>query len=110
LLSFGRDLRLPDQPLHYRLATIDLDDHRINLLAVIGDAAVGGVVAVPADGGVEGVELRQIDGSDTAGDTVDQQPYPTLPLPVWRRDCSRIEELEIDTNEFSSRFPSGCER
>jgi hypothetical protein len=34
--------------------------YRVDLLAVFGDAAVGGVVAVPTGGGVEGVELGEI--------------------------------------------------
>src|SRR5579863_3908726 len=84
LLSFDRELRLFYQPLHDRLSAIDLRDHSIDLLAVIGDATVCGVIAVPNDVGVDDVELGQIDGRDAAGDAIDQQPSATLPLPVRR--------------------------
>ena len=57
-LRFDREFRFPHQPLHDRLTAIDLGNHSINLLAVIGYAAVGGIVAVPIEFGVSDVELR----------------------------------------------------
>ena len=44
-----------------------------------GDAAVGGVVAVPDDGGDDGVEVGKVEGGDAAGDAVDEQPGAGLP-------------------------------
>src|SRR5579863_644056 len=86
LLKFDGEFCLFYQPLHDGLSAINLRDHGIDLLAVIGDATVSGVVAVPTDLGVNDVELRQIDGGDTAGHAIDQQPSSALPLPVWWRN------------------------
>ncbi len=66
------------------LAAVDLGYDRVNFLVVIRDSAVRGIVAVPADGGVEDVELGKIDEGDVAGCTVDQEPSSALPFPVGR--------------------------
>ena len=80
-----RDALAIEGLLQNRLASIDLRDDGVDFLAVLGDAAIGGVVAVPTSGGVEGVELGKVDGRDAAGHTVDEQPSSALPLPVRRR-------------------------
>jgi len=47
-----------------------------------GDAAVGGVVAEPDHVGDSGVEVRQMQRGDVAGDAIDGQPGAGLPDPV----------------------------
>ena len=66
------------------LPAADLGYYGVEFFAVFGDAAVGGVIAVPAYGRVEGVELGEIDGGDAGGGAVDQEPAAALPLPVRR--------------------------
>jgi hypothetical protein len=53
------------------LATADLRYHRVEFLAVFRDAAIGGVVAIPTGGGVESIELGEMDGGNVTGDAVD---------------------------------------
>src|SRR5208283_982599 len=65
-----------------RLATSHLGDDRVELLAVFGDAAVSDVVAIPARGRIEGIELRQVELGNASGDAVNQQPTAALPLPA----------------------------
>src|SRR5882757_5313884 len=78
--SFGDSVAVEELPQN-RFAAIQLRDDGVGFLAVVGDAAVGGVVAVPTGGGVESVELGKIDGRYVAGRAVNQQPSPALPLP-----------------------------
>lgn len=66
------------------LAAVDLGDDCVDILPVVGDAAIGGIVAVPTDGGVEDVKVGQIDERDAAGGTIDQEPSTRLPFPVRR--------------------------
>jgi len=65
--------------LQNRLASIDLCDYGIDFLAVFRDAAIGGIIAVPTGGGVDGVELGKIDWGNVAGDAVDEKSSATLP-------------------------------
>src|ERR1022692_195048 len=67
--------------LQHWFPTVDLCYDGIEFLAVFGAAAIGSVVAVPTGGGVDGVEVGKVDGSDVAGGAVDQEP--SAALPVW---------------------------
>ena len=66
------------------LAAPKLGHDCVELLAIVGDAAVGGVVAVPGGGGIVGVEFREVEGGDAAGDAVDLEPASELPAPAER--------------------------
>ena len=83
-LSFVGDVCDLDWLLENGLAAVDLGDDCVDLLPVVGDAAIGGIVAVPTDGGVEDVKVGQIDERDAAGGTIDQEPSAALPFPVRR--------------------------
>ena len=73
-----------DRLLENGLAMVDLGHDCVSLFLVVGDAAIGGIVAVPTDGGVEDVELGKIDEGDVAGGAIDQEPSAALPFPVRR--------------------------
>src|SRR5208282_3069790 len=68
--------------LQHRLAAADLRHYGVRRSAVVGDSAVGHVVAIPAGGGIEHVELRQTNRRNPARGAVDEQPASALPLPA----------------------------
>src|SRR5205823_6594273 len=68
----------------------------IDFLAIVGDAAVCGIVAIPTDGGVAYVEVRKIDGRYPSGRAVNQQPSSALPLPVRRRGFLRQTVVQAE--------------
>src|SRR5580693_1532474 len=67
----GGDACAVEKLLENWLAAGDLGYHREDFFTVIGDAAVGGIVAVPTGGGVDDVEFGKIDGGNVGGGAVD---------------------------------------
>src|SRR5208282_3863681 len=65
-----------------RLPASDVSDDGVKFLAVLGDAAVSDVVAIPARRRIEGIELGQVQLRNTSSEAVDQQPATALPLPA----------------------------
>ncbi len=59
-----------------------MGDDRVELFAIVGNAAVGGVVAVPGGGGEGGIEFGEVEGGDAAGDAVNLEPASELPAPA----------------------------
>ena len=89
------DFLAVEELLQNRFAAIELRDDGVDFLAIVGNAAIGGVVTIPTGRGVEGIELGKIDGRDVAGRAVDQQPSAALPLPVrrWSRRKRREQQF-----------------
>jgi hypothetical protein len=66
----------------HRLAAADLADDGVDFLAVLGDAAIGGIIAIPAGIRIKHVKLGKIEGGNVSCGAVDQQPSAALPQPV----------------------------
>jgi hypothetical protein len=64
-------VRFPQQLLQNRLPSSQLRHHGKEFLSVVGDPAVGDVIAVPATRRIEGVKLGQGDLGDAAGHAID---------------------------------------
>ena len=77
--SIFSDVTPGEQLLQYRLAAPELRDDGIEFFAIFGNATIGGIIAVPTGGGVDGVELGKIDWGNVAGDAVDEKSSATLP-------------------------------
>jgi hypothetical protein len=70
------------------LAAADFGDNGVEFLPVVGDTAICRIVAVPAGGGIERVELGKVAGRDVSSAALDEEPSSALPLPMWR--CGSI--------------------
>src|SRR5258706_11193304 len=64
------------------------------MIAIVGDAAVGNVIAIPTRRRIVGIEVGQTDLADVPSRTVYQEPTATLPLPV--RCCLFVLQRVVD--------------
>lgn len=62
-----------------------LKDDGKKFLAIIGDAAIGDVVALPTGRRIIGIEFGQADRGNVTGQAVNHQPSAALPHPTRRR-------------------------
>jgi hypothetical protein len=64
------------------LRPADLCDDGVDSLAIVGAPPIGGIVAIPICGGIEGIELGKVDrGTALAGRRCIGQPLNRDPLP-----------------------------
>jgi hypothetical protein len=88
------------------LAAADFGDNGVEFLPVVGDTAICRIVAVPAGGGIERVELGKVAGRDVSSAALDEEPSAALPLPIWRCDrflgrLSLTRKARLTTNKRS---------